>query len=454
MAEHGHVGGVERQQAEQVEDVGRIGLREILDPAVERRLAHFDGDEQDLVEREEDRDLDQHRQTAGDRIDLLALEQLHLLLLLLHLVVGVFGLQFLELRLQRLHLRHRQIRLVGEREEGELDDDGDGQDREAEIADQLVEEVDQLKHRASDEVEPAPVDQKVELGDARVLLIAVEQLRDLGAGEDIGLGFARLAGLDRLRFAERIGLIGFLDGAAARQSPVEGLGLVGRDGRGPIFVGEADPAAHALEGLLAAGLLLDLVVGVFLNAAVADDADQAFVQHRIAGGFGLAVTRDQRERIERDRLFGLVLDRVLHSEEIIVVDRDLALEDEPLAVVEAERHRRGRRQLRAISLPERFRIGQVELLAGGRDIADLGVEGMRGARGRQKLDRRALGVDRLVIFLQPEIVDASALEGDRAGQAGGVDGQAGAGRQRLVARFRGGGNGRARRGRSARLRSA
>ena len=49
----------EGEQAEQVEQVGRIGRREILDPAEERRVAHLDGDEQHLVEREEHRDLDQ-----------------------------------------------------------------------------------------------------------------------------------------------------------------------------------------------------------------------------------------------------------------------------------------------------------------------------------------------------------------------------------------------------------
>jgi hypothetical protein len=42
--------------------VGRVGRREVLDPAEERRVPHLDGDEQHLVEREEDRDLDQDRQ--------------------------------------------------------------------------------------------------------------------------------------------------------------------------------------------------------------------------------------------------------------------------------------------------------------------------------------------------------------------------------------------------------
>ena len=40
------------------------GADEVLDPAEERRVAHFDGDEQHLVEREEHRDLQQRREDS------------------------------------------------------------------------------------------------------------------------------------------------------------------------------------------------------------------------------------------------------------------------------------------------------------------------------------------------------------------------------------------------------
>ena len=155
----------ERQQAEQVEERGRIGRGQILDPAEERRVPHLDGDVEHLVEREEHRDLQQHRPAAGDRIDLLGLVELHHRLLLLHLVVRVFLADLQHLRLHLLHVRHRLVGLVGEREEDGLDDDGGGEDGEAEIAEQLVEPVDQPEHRLGDEIEPAPVDQQVELAD-------------------------------------------------------------------------------------------------------------------------------------------------------------------------------------------------------------------------------------------------------------------------------------------------
>ena len=53
----------------------------------ERLVAHFDADQQHLVERVEDRDLEQDRQAARRRIDLLVLVELQDFLLLPRLVV-------------------------------------------------------------------------------------------------------------------------------------------------------------------------------------------------------------------------------------------------------------------------------------------------------------------------------------------------------------------------------
>ena len=171
-------------EPEQIEHRGRIGRREVLDPAEERRVPHLDGDEQHLVEREEDRDLDDDRQAAGDRIDLLLLVELHHRLLLLHLVVGEALADRHHLRLHRLHLRHRGVGLVGEREEEQLDDDGDDQDGDAEIADQAVDAVHRLEQRLGDEIEPAPVDQQIELVELEPVVVAVDDRHLLGAGEE------------------------------------------------------------------------------------------------------------------------------------------------------------------------------------------------------------------------------------------------------------------------------
>ena len=157
-------------------------------------------DEQHLVEREEHRDLDRDRQAAGDRIDLLLLVQLHHRLLLLHLVVAVALADHGHFRLHRLHLRHRGVGLVGEREEQQLDQHRDDQDGDAEIADEMEEEVDGEEHRLGDEVEPAPVDQQIEMVEVeRLIVAAADREREidadhrdfLGAGEQPGVGSRR-----------------------------------------------------------------------------------------------------------------------------------------------------------------------------------------------------------------------------------------------------------------------
>ena len=72
-------------------------------------------------------------------------------------------------------------------------------------------------------------------------------------------------------------------------------------------------------------------------------------------------------------------------------------------------------------------------IAGRADVALLGVVGMRTAGRRQQHDVRAVGLDRLAIVLERQIVDPAALERDRALEARRVDGDARAMRQRLLA---------------------
>src|SRR3546814_8487669 len=78
-----------RNQAEQREDVGRIRRGEVLDPAVEGCVPEFDRYEQNLVQREEYGNLDEYRETARSRVDLLLLVERHQLLVHLRLVVAI-----------------------------------------------------------------------------------------------------------------------------------------------------------------------------------------------------------------------------------------------------------------------------------------------------------------------------------------------------------------------------
>ena len=73
----------------------------------------------------------------------------------------------------------------------------DDEDGDAEIADQLVEEVEREEHRLGQEIEPAPIDQQVEFGDGVFLAVAVEEIDLLGAGKHLALGLAVSPGRDR-----------------------------------------------------------------------------------------------------------------------------------------------------------------------------------------------------------------------------------------------------------------
>ena len=169
---------VEGQEPEQIEERRRIGRRKVLDPAEERRVAHVDRDEQHLVEREEDRDLQQDRPAAGERIDLLRCDKGPSALAAASSCRPCSARACARIsRLQLLHLRHRSVLLAGEREERSLHEHRQDEDGDAEVVHDAVDEFHQMEERLRDEVEPAPVDQQVELQDAECALIAVQDLR-------------------------------------------------------------------------------------------------------------------------------------------------------------------------------------------------------------------------------------------------------------------------------------
>ena len=117
-------------------------------------------------------------------------------------------LDLLHLGLQLLHLAHRLVGLVRQREEQELDDDGDDENGEAEIADIGLDEFEQPEERLGQEPEPAPVDHQVEVVELEFLADGVDDLHHLGAGEEtvlIGADAARGDGDGGL--AQIVGLV-------------------------------------------------------------------------------------------------------------------------------------------------------------------------------------------------------------------------------------------------------
>ena len=388
-----------------------------MDPAEERRVTHLDRHIEHLVEREEDRNLDQDRPAARQRIDLLLLVELHHLLLLLHPVVRIFFADFHHLGLHLLHVGHRLVGLVGQREEDQLDDDRGREDSEAEIAEKLEQPVDEMEHRLGDEVEPAPVDQKLELADVARLLIGVDHPDLLGAGEDQRLNRLRGARRDDRRVGQIVGLIAHRRLAEIREARLETLAGLRNQRHGPVFVGDAEPAVARLRRRDVA-VVLEVRIVDFLQALGAGHADQAFMQDVDAARLRLADPVDPAVIGDRCRRGTLVGDLVRQREHVVLVDRNRALEGQPGSVVVGQRHRGRWRQRGAFGRgPHRVVVGQVAVA----DIADLGIEAGRHRRRIEKLDVGRTLVDRDVVVLEQQVVDARTRQIDRAGEPGRVD---------------------------------
>ena len=102
-----------------------------------RREEHEEGDQ--------DRHLQQHRQTATHRTRTGTTIQLHRRLLTLQrlLLTRILGVDLLHLRTQHTHLRRRDIRLVGQREENQLHDHRQQENQQTVVGDETTEEVEQ-----------------------------------------------------------------------------------------------------------------------------------------------------------------------------------------------------------------------------------------------------------------------------------------------------------------------
>ena len=235
-------------------------------------------------------------------------------------------------------------------------------------------------------------------------------------------------------FLEEVGLIGARRrGTLRRVTRLEGDVLLGDDSRRPVLVGDADPAACALEQARLLGLLLDVVVGVFLHAGIADDADEAFVQHHVAFGPRLARARGERIGEQRHSLFGLVVDDVADGEHEVFVHRDDAAEHEPLAVVPRQRHRLVQREGFAVCRPHGVGAGRGDVRSGLGDEAGLDEVWIGPPGGVQERDGRAAGLDGLAVIAQAHVVDAAAAQVDRTREARRVDAHARNAGERLLA---------------------
>src|SRR6266436_4653696 len=102
---------------------------------------------------EEDWDLNHHRQTAADRINAVLLVELHHLLVHPSRIIFVFVAQLLNFWRERSHLTHRAVGFVLDWPKRELDDGGEGQNREAIVVQPTVQQVHEIEQQLADYLE-------------------------------------------------------------------------------------------------------------------------------------------------------------------------------------------------------------------------------------------------------------------------------------------------------------
>ena len=124
-----------------------------MDPPDERRSTQLDCHRQQRVEREQDRQRQKHRHAAARRVHAPLAVQVHQLRV--HLLPGGIGglelrvplLDGLHLRLDLLHLPHRHDALVAQRADDDVDEDRQGDDRPAVVADEAVDPLERAQQR-------------------------------------------------------------------------------------------------------------------------------------------------------------------------------------------------------------------------------------------------------------------------------------------------------------------
>ena len=126
-------------------------------------MTQFNRGAQHVVQRKEDRHLNNQREAAAQRVHFLRFIQRHHLLALTLFIVAQTLAHGLNLRLQHTHLRHGGVLRFGQRVHDATNDKGDDDDREAPVAEEAVDELQQLEQRLGDEPQPAVVDGQIQV---------------------------------------------------------------------------------------------------------------------------------------------------------------------------------------------------------------------------------------------------------------------------------------------------
>ena len=360
-------------------------------------------------------------------------------------------LQFLHLRLQGAHLRHRAVSAQLQREQDGLDDQRQDDNRCAEGVGaqrrlELVRGPGQRDvERLGQRVDEPEVHTAVELGNREVFGVAVEQINFLGTGEQQGRNFNRLTGLHR-----NAALVDILRGhrlPLAQASLLQTVAradfvALARDQRHhPVFVGKADPAAGADDPAGLAGGRVQPLFGV--GRRLGDLAVLVFAQfaleHRDIAGGGVAVVDhlvvavDGADRRKGHALRAIVIKPVGEPEQVVVDHLDPPLDTNAGGRGGFEGQRRVGRQFVARDHGP-LRLGVNQRATDRRHPVVGDVVATPAVLRVQQVDEGRGRVHGLAVAGQGQVIENRAGQVQRSGQHAGVDGNALVTVQRRAAR--------------------
>ena len=151
------------------QDVVRVLRGQVMDPQDKRRMTQFNRGAQHVVQRKEDWHLNNQREAATQRVNFSALYSAIISALTLFIVAQTLA-HCLNLRLQHTHLRHGGVLRFSQRVHDATNDKGDDDNREAPVAEEAVDEFQQLKQRLGDEPQPAVVYGQIQCGATAAIL--------------------------------------------------------------------------------------------------------------------------------------------------------------------------------------------------------------------------------------------------------------------------------------------
>ena len=126
-------------------------------------MTQFNGAHQHVVQRQEDWHLDDQREAAAQRVNLLSFVQGHHFLALTLFVIAQTLTHSLNLRLQHTHLRHGGVLRFSQRVHDATNDKGDNDDGEAPVTQEAMDPLQQFKQRLRNEPQPAVIHGQIQV---------------------------------------------------------------------------------------------------------------------------------------------------------------------------------------------------------------------------------------------------------------------------------------------------